>query len=144
MSAKQRPTGVTILAILALLGGILDLFGAFGMFSLAAMSAVANQLAGATVATAPLAAYGTILGVILLVIGVLAIAFAIGAWMLKSWGWTLGIVVEALAILLALVTAVLSGDIVSGLIGQIIGIVISAAIIYYLLRPEIKQAFGRA
>jgi hypothetical protein len=131
----QRPTGVTILAILAIIGGVLGLLASIALIGLGGASA-----AGAAGQGAALGGLAAILGGVGLLTSLLSLAFGIGAWMLKPWAWTLGIVAEGLSILLS-VFAIISG---SSIGSQIVSIVIAAAIIYYLMTPTVKQAFGRA
>jgi len=129
---RARPTGVTVLAILAAIGGVLGL--------LAGVALVGLGGAAAGSADGPLAGMVAIIGVIAIVQSVLALAFAYGAWTLKSWGWTLGVVAEVIGLALAVVNIV-NGDPITG---QIVSILIAAAILYYLFTPAVKQAFGRA
>ncbi len=127
---KSRPTGVTILAVLAAIGGVLGLLGSLGLI----LGGGAVAAASGTDATVLL-----ITGVLSLVLAILSLAFAYGAWTLQGWAWMLGIVAEAISILFGLYYIV-TGQIVSGVINILIG----AIIIYYLFRPNVKQAFGRA
>ena len=81
-----------------------------------------------------------ILGVVILVLAVLYLAFGIGAWMLKAWAWTLGVISQVLSLILAVVQIALGASITS----QIVGIIISGVILYYLFTPNVKAAFGKA
>jgi len=81
-----------------------------------------------------------ILGVVGLISSVLSLAFGIGAWTLKPWAWTLGGIAGGVSLVIAVV-AIIGG---SSIGGQIVSIVIAAAILYYLMTPAVKQAFGRA
>ncbi|MGD0123582.1 MAG: hypothetical protein ABSC46_13640 [Candidatus Limnocylindrales bacterium] len=128
----QRPMGVTILAILAAIGGVLGILAGFVLVGLS--SAVA-----ATDMALPLSGAVAILGVISIVVGVGDLAFAYGAWGLKPWAWMLGIVLEAVGIVVNLVefrSATASSTIIS--------VVISGAIIYYLYQPHVRRAFGQS
>ena len=82
---KQRPTGVSVLAILALIGGVLAL--------LAAVSGTLGAWAfGAGLSVALFyAAYSLVLTVFYLV-------FAFGMWGLKPWAWTVGIICMVLSV----------------------------------------------
>jgi hypothetical protein len=141
----QRPTGVTILAILALIGGI---FGILGGLALIAGGALLGGIAASggadAAAAASLGGLGFIFGILTLLGAVLQLAFFYGAWTAKPWGWTLGIISALWSITVSVISAVLSGDIVSGLMANVIGIAISAVILYYLNTPAVKQYFGRA
>jgi hypothetical protein len=72
--------------------------------------------------------------------GIASLAFAYGAWTLKPWAWTLGIAIQIISLVLAVLTIIGGGDIA----GQIISIAIAGIILYYLWQPSIKAAFGRA
>ena len=130
-TGQARPQGVTILAILAAIGGVLGLLA--GIFALGIGGAVAAAGSGA------LGGLVGVLGIVALAQGALALAFAYGAWMLKPWAWTLGIVAFGLSLALSVLNIIGGGDIGS----QVISIVIGVAILYYLFTPAVKQAFGR-
>jgi hypothetical protein len=120
---RERPTGITILAILAAISGVLSLLGGLALFGLGGL--------GLGAGSAALAGLATISGVVLLALGIAYLALAYGFWTLKPWAWMV-------------LNAVMSGDIVAGLTGGIISIVISAIILYYLFQPSVKAAFGRS
>jgi hypothetical protein len=124
-NAMQRPTGVTILAVLAIIGGVLGLLGSIAIIG---------------VGGAVLGGMAVVLGLVGLVSSVLSLAFGIGAWTLKPWAWMLGVVAEGLSILMSVISIV-SGQSVGS---QLVSIVIAGAILYYLMTPTVKQAFGRA
>lgn len=143
---QQRPTGVTILGILAIIGGILGLCG--GVLGL-----LGGALAGSVAAgTSPYATAGTttqlaadagiliVLSVFVLVLAVLDIVLGVGALQLRPWAWPLGVGLMAVTIILDIVDIVISRSFFS----PIIGIVVSAIILYYLYQPNVQKAFGRA
>ena len=130
-NAAQRPMGVTILAVLAIIGGVLGIIGSLVLFGLGGVASTLNG--GVGVQTMLLAILG-------LVQAVLSLAFGIGALSLQPWAWTLGVIAEALSIVLTVVAMIITG------IGAnyIISLAIAAVILYYLFTPEVKRAFGRA
>lgn len=125
---RQRPTGITILAILAALGGI---FGVLGGLTLLGF--------GSFFAAAGLGGFAFVFGLIALVIGIAELALAYGAWTLQTWAWQLGVLLQVVSIVWALVEVVLG---YASIQGVIIGIVVSGVIIYYLNTPEVRRAFG--
>ena len=140
MSGATRPQGVTILAILALIGGIFGVLGGLLLLFTGAMI-------GGAVGGAEGAAYGGlafIFGVIALASGILYIAFAYGAWMLKAWAWALGIIASLASLVFTAISAVMSGNIMGTLTSSIVSIAVAVAILWYLNQPAIKSAFGRA
>ena len=137
----QRPTGVTILAVLAAIVGVLALCGALALVGLGSiLGGIAGSRLGAG-AGILVGSLGVIFGLFTLVIALLELAFAYGAWNLRPWAWMLGIVAQGISVVLGLVRLVDGRGIASG---EIIGIVISGLIIYYLRTSEVKRAFGRA
>lgn len=128
---RVRPTGVTVLAVLAAIGGVLGILGGIALLGLGSLAVAGNGILGGSIA---------IFGLIAIVQSVLGLAFAYGAWTLKPWAWTLGIVAEGIGIALS-VLFIING---SSITSQAISIVIAGAIIYYLMTPAVKTAFGRA
>jgi len=136
--ANSRPTGVTILAVLQIIGGILSLI--FGVSSLlfgglmVASDAAANT--GAEIDPGPIL---LVAGLVAIVSGLIGLIAGYGLFTLKGWGWTLALVFSVLNIIRSLLGMFQGGNVV----GAIIGIVISGLIIYYLMTPTVKRAFGK-
>ena len=133
MEAKQRPTGITILAVLALVGGV------FYLLSALASGFLGGGLAATFVGTG-VGGLFALLGIVALVLGIAYLAFAYGAWTLKPWGWILGVAIAVVGLALSLVY-VLQGDAITN---QLISVVVDIIILYYLNTPDVKKAFGRA
>lgn len=117
----ERPLGVTIIAILAAIGGVLGLLASLAI--LGVLGAVGGL--------------GTLFVLLALVVSIVSLVFAYGAWTLQPWAWTLGIVLEVLAVINGLY-AVARGD-----ASAIISIAIAGVILWYLFQPDVKRAFGR-
>jgi hypothetical protein len=141
MSTSARPTGVTIIAILAIIGGIFAIIAGLGL------TIGGSILGGALVASGETAGglFGgmlAIFGVGTLALGVAEIVVGWGLWGLKSWAWMVSVIIFIVNIALTLLTALGGGDLIS--LNTIIGIAIPAIILYYLMTPPVKAAFGRA
>ena len=132
-STAARPTGVTILAVLAAIGGVLGLLGGVALLGLGGIAA------GAT-GNAAFFGMGAFAGIISVAIAIASLAFAYGAWMLQPWAWSLGVVLQLVSLVWA-VLLVVSGE---SIFSQGISIVIAGIILYYLNQPHVKAAFGRA
>jgi hypothetical protein len=119
---KQRPLGVSIIAILAAIGGI--------AFLIANEAKIGTVTAGIGVSLIPIP----------LSIAYLVMAF--GLWKGKGWAWTITIVISLIGITLG---AASLGTllIVTENIGAILSVAINAIIIYYLYRPNVKVFFGK-
>ena len=132
----QRPVGVTIVAIIAILYGIFSLLLALlGLLGLALLASgvgkiqySAGTLAYATIWNAPL--------------GILFLAFGIGAFSLKGWAWTAGVIALALDVIRQIVDFVLHGFSASNLVSPIITVVIALVLLVYLFLPNVRAAFG--
>jgi hypothetical protein len=127
----QRPTGITIIAILSAIGGVFGLLASLALLGLGAVVGAATGLGGLTF----------VAGLIVLAYSVLSLVLAYGFWTLKPWGWTLGVGVQGLGI----VQAVLQfANNTSQIASLVIGVGIAAFILWYLFQPSIKAAFGRS
>ncbi len=136
---SQRPTGVTILAVLAVIGGILSLF--FGGFMAFLGPAVGQEMAEQD-GEAYGAEFGGLMmamGIAFVVHGLLQLVTAYGLFTLKAWAWLLAVVMQVLSLVLNGIQ-LFRGEVG----GAVIAVVIAGGILYYLFRPHVKQAFGRA
>ena len=120
-TTTQRPLGITILAVLAFIGGVFGLIGAFPLLT------GANSM---------------IYGIIALLIAVAYLAFGYGAWTLQPWAWMLGLVIAGAGILIQILYLFLIPG--YNIVSVIIGAIIPAIIIYYLMTPGVRRAFGQA
>jgi hypothetical protein len=127
-----RPQGVTILAILAAIGGVLGLLGSLALIGIGGIAAGAGG--------GFLSGFMAIFGIVVLAQSVLLLAFAYGAWTLQPWAWMLGVAAIAIGLVINALFILNGSEIAS----QIISIVISVVILYYLFTPAVKAAFGRA
>jgi hypothetical protein len=140
MTQQQRPTGITILAILGIIGGVLGILGGCGVVAGGALLGAAGAQAGVGDA-AGMGGLLSVYGIVILLLAVADIVFGIGAWTLKPWAWMLGLVLQGISVVIALVSIVAGW---SSFGSQIIGLAVNAVIIYYLMTPDVKKAFGRA
>ena len=152
----KRPVGVTIIAILAIIGGILLLFGGIAFVAFAPILSQINTIedndssnssfslningTDVTVPKNTLFIFGGFLGIIggmLIVIGIAGFVVAWGLLTGKGWAWIVTIIVAIISIILNLIV------VISGVLENIVGLIIYGVIIYYLYRPNVKSYFGR-
>jgi uncharacterized membrane protein (DUF2068 family) len=126
----QRPTGVTIIAVLAAIGGIFGLLASLVLLGLGA-AGTASGLGG----------LAFVAGIIVLAYAVLSLVLAYGFWTLKSWAWPLGVGVQVLGIVQAVLQFMNDS---SQVVSLVISLAIAAVILWYLYQPHVKTAFGRA
>ncbi len=136
----KRPVGVTILAVIAIIYGIfsllLALLGLLGSaLAASGVAAVASRYSAGTLA------YATISDGVR---GILFLAFGIGAFRLKGWAWTTGIVALVLEVVSNIVSVVIRGFSARTIVVPIITIVIALLLLWYLFRPNVRAAFGKA
>jgi hypothetical protein len=126
-----RPTGVTILAVLTALNGLWYLLAGaiFVGYAVAALFTVRPEWLGG---------YPGLYGVGLLVIGAILLIVAAGLWSLYEPAWRIAVVANAVALALGII-----GGIGTGEWSLLIGIVLPAIILWYLLRADVRAAFER-
>jgi len=134
MITKVRPSGVTVMVVLEILGGLALLgFGAMFVILSSFMSGFGSEFSGGySGLMGPLAALSSVIGAVLVVMGIINFIIAIGLWRGSGWARTLGLVFSAIGIILGLIS----------LPSGIISIIIDAVIIYYLTRPHVIQFFS--
>lgn len=124
---KDRPVGVTVLAVLAIIGGAIAFCGgllAFGEFGLGIVGGLLGNPIGAGLA-----------GVYGLLWGSVSVIFGLGLWQMRSWARLATIVVQAINLIYAVISLIGPGSV------NWIGAVISIIIIWYLMRPGVQAAF---
>jgi hypothetical protein len=134
----KRPVGVTILAVIAIIYGIFSLL--LALLGLLGSALLASGVGNVRYAAGTLA-YATISDAVL---GILYLAFGIGAFRLKGWAWTTGVVALVLDVVRQIVGVVIHGFSASNIVGFIITIVIALVVLWYLFRPNVRAAFGKA
>ncbi|MEW6605108.1 MAG: hypothetical protein AB1351_10550 [Thermoproteota archaeon] len=148
-SARQRPTGVTIVAILNIIGGIIMLVLGLALVVAGAIipglppeafeqenlspgdvdiSAIPPSLIGGGLAA---------VGGVMLALAVLSFVVAYGLLKGRSWAWMLTVILAIISI------AVNAISIATGNLGGIVSVIISGVILYYLYRPHVKAYFGK-
>jgi hypothetical protein len=124
-----RPTGVTILAVLAAIGGIFGILGGIALLGFGSFLAAYGGVGG----------LAAIFGLIILVLGIAELALAYGFWTAKPWAWQYGILLQVISIVVSVIEVVLG---YASITGVIIGIVVSAIIVYYLNTPDVRRYFS--
>lgn len=80
----------------------------------------------------------TLLASLALVTGIINFVLGFGIWGLKGWAWMLTLVFQFVHIAREILSYFLAGQYLGFL-----SLIISAVIIYYLTRPEIRKLFGK-
>lgn len=124
----KRPFGVTLIAILALIGGL------FGLCwpTLAFM--------GSALLPGIFGTIGVLAGIFLIVGPILQLAFAYGAFKLRSWAWYLGLIAAGITVIGVVINLINGASLFSALWGSVFSIII----FIYLLMPNVRKAFGTA
>jgi uncharacterized membrane protein (DUF2068 family) len=155
---RHRPTGVTILAVLFVIAGAFTLLG--GIATLVAIPFVANvnpnvigneiQFNGQQPLLTPsdqtTLAQGsgsilTVLGAVLIPLGIASLVVAYGLFKAKSWSWTVAVVLSIIGVVVNVISLVTSN--MGGITGALVGIAINAIVLYYLSRRNVRQYFGK-
>ena len=136
----NRPTGVTLLAIAFIILGLLSLFWSLLVFGFGAATGLVGTIFGDDV-MATVGGAQTIHGIVGVVSAVLDLIIAYGLLALKRWAWLLALIGVGVTVVSG-VLGLFSGGCVAVCCG-IIGLIIPAGIVYYLLQPEVRRAFGR-
>jgi hypothetical protein len=131
MNNRARPLGITLLAVLHILQAIVFFLGGIALIVLGAF--IGRGLFGL-----PRFLNGVVslIGVVVIVIGLLSLGLAWGLWTGKGWAWILSLVVAALGLIVSLIS------LARGRLGATVVLVLDAMIVYYLFRPNVRAFFG--
>jgi hypothetical protein len=151
---KSRPTGVTIITILVIIGGIVMLLIGLGFVTVGLiiplvpqsefqelqqnLTADGDEIGVPQVPPFLIGGGFLAIGGMLIVIAIFSFVVAYGLLKGKSWAWTLTIVLSIISIAGAVISTATTGNFFN-----IINIIISGIIIYYLYRPHVKAYFGK-
>jgi hypothetical protein len=154
---RHRPTGVTILAVLFVIAGAFTLLGGIGTW--VAIPFVANvnpnvignelQFNGQPLLTPSdqtALAQGsgsilTVLGAVLIPLGIASLVVAYGLFKAKSWAWFVAVVLSIIGVVVNVISLVTSN--MGAITGALVGIAINAIVLYYLSRRNVRQYFGK-
>jgi lysylphosphatidylglycerol synthetase-like protein (DUF2156 family) len=128
---RQRPTGITVLALLNFIGGGLAIL--LGIVFIAAGPIMAQIASGLPPIFSVLVGA---LGIGFLIAGLIGLVVGWGLWTGKGWAWWLTVILEALGLLSGL-AGIARGDPTS-----LIGLLIAALILWYMFKPHVKDFFG--
>jgi len=144
-STTDRPTGVTILAAVAAIVGVTNILAGLGDIG------IAGGFLGDHGFGQNIDSIMTVVGVVLVVVGVLGLATAFGLWSERNWAWLIARLWASVCIVAGLVGAgvsLLSDTLTSTILGSMIGstgtAIVAALVLWYLYQPHVKAAFGRA
>ena len=131
MATATRPFGITLLAVLHVLQAILFFLGGIALIALGAVIrrgffGLHRFLSGAA----------SLIGVVVVVVGLLYLGLARGLWSGKRWAWNVSLILAALGIIVSLISLLRGG------FGTLIVLILDAIIIYYLLTPRVRTFFG--
>jgi len=129
----KRPFGVTVIAIFALIGGLLGLCWPILVFTGSGLLETIPFLGSI------LSSIGVIAGIFLLVGPALQLLFAFGALNLQSWAWYLGLISTGITVLGVVISLFEGSSLWSAIWGGLVPIII----FFYLLSPNVHQAFGQ-
>ena len=156
---RHRPIGVTILGILFVIAGAFTLLG--GIATLVGIPFVANvnpnvignneiQFNGQQPLLMPseqtALAQGsgsilTVLGALLIPLGIASLVVAYGLFKGKTWAWFVAVVLSTIGLVINAISLVTAN--MGAITGALVGVAINAIVLYYLSRRNVRQYFGK-
>lgn len=135
---KQRPGGITILAIIYMVLAALSILWALLVMGVGGMAGFTGMLFGAEgmASTGGNWFWGAMFS---FAIAIVQLIVAFGLLGLKRWAWLLALVAVGLTVVQGLI-GLFGGGMGAFLCGAI-GLLIPAGILFYLLRPHVRAAF---
>lgn len=153
-TTKERPDGITVIAILMVIGGIFLITGGISLIGLGTFLSMAsediiqsNDISTDLTQLATLGMIPSVIGAILLILGIAYLIVSYGLLKGRGWAWVITIIVTIIGLIIQIISAIIVGSITSsvlyGLVSHIVGIFISGVIIYYMFRPNVKAFYRK-
>ena len=136
---KKRPTGISILFWVYLILGILSLLWSGIVLGIGGLSSFVGGLFGmeSVLNFGSTSAWSGYFGIITAVVQII-VAFGLAS--MKKWAWVLAIIAVGLTILQGVV-GIFAGGSFAFMCGSL-GLIVPIIILFYLLRADIRTAFG--
>ena len=136
---QKRPTGISVLFWVYLILGILSLLWSGMVLGVGGLSAFFGGLFGMENVTSfgSTSAWSGYVGILTAVVQII-VAFGLSA--MKKWAWFLALVGVGLTLVQGAV-GMLSGGLFALMCGSL-GLIVPLIILFYLLRADIRAAFG--
>jgi hypothetical protein len=136
---KERPVGISILAVAYILLAILSLLWSGIVFGVGGLTSLFGGLFGADAVSTWGASSGWA-GFVGIIAAILQFVIAFGLLAMKRWAWFLALIGVAITVIQGLI-GVFSGGPFAFMCG-ILGLLIPVGILVYLLLGSTRQAFG--
>ena len=136
---QKRPVGISVLFWVYLILGILSLLWSGMVLGIGGLSAFFGSIFGAE----NMAAFGNTSawsGYIGIIIAVVQIIVAFGLAAMKKWSWILAIIGLGLTFIQGAI-GMLGGGLFALICGSL-GLIVPAIVLFYLLKADIRAAFG--
>ena len=136
---KKRPTGISILFWVYLILGILSLLWSGIVLGIGGLSSFVGGIFGMenVLGFGSTSAWSGYVGIITAVVQII-VAFGLAS--MKKWAWVLAIIAVGLTILQGVV-GIFAGGTFAFICGSL-GLIVPIIILFYLLRADIRTAFG--
>jgi hypothetical protein len=137
----NRPTNITVIAILQLISGIFNIFDCLILLFMSGLGALIGAIAGGNAGVALAALIGGvffIFAMISLALGLMSFILSMGLFQLNKWAWIGTFIVQIVALIMESTKLFGSG----GVAVNFLTVGFAIVILYYLMRPEVKQAFS--
>jgi hypothetical protein len=131
----MRPLGVTLIGFYQILRGVLGIVFGLSLMLFTSLAAKLASLAAEGNATGRFFGFGHLVGLVIILFAACHLVGGYGLLRMQNWGRLLTLFLSAIGLALLLPIMVVAHG-----IPLIFGI-INAAVIFYLARPAVKQAF---
>jgi uncharacterized membrane protein (DUF2068 family) len=83
----------------------------------------------------------TVLGAVLIPLGIASLVVAYGLFKAKSWAWSVAVVLSIIGIVVNVISLVTAN--MGAIAGALVGIAINGIVLYYLSRRSVREYFGK-
>ena len=131
VTMRERPLGITVLAVLALVTGILSLVSGLALLGVGGLSIFGAGTTGGNVLA---------LGALTFALSPVSLGVGYGFWAVKPWAWAGALALYCASLGVSVFAVLLAGV---SLLSVGVQVAVAVGVIVYLMQPKVRAAFGR-
>lgn len=131
VTMRERPMGITVLAVLALVTGILSLVSGLALLGVGGLGIFGAGATGGNVLA---------LGALTFALAPVSLGVGYGFWAMKPWAWAAGLATYCASLGVSVFAVLLAG---ASIVSVAVAVGVAIFVIVYLMQPKVRAVFGR-
>lgn len=130
---KNRPFGVSLIAILIGIEAVLQILSALALFGISTVGIFETPYYGAATAI-------MIIGIVALLIGIVELVVSASMWSMEGWTWVLTVIICWIDIVFDIINAFVNAQTFGA---TILSLIIPVIVLIYFYQSNVRKEFGK-